>query len=155
MVVAPARRVRARGSQGFSLIELMVVVAIMGLLATVVAINLMGQTYRAKVVKVQADFKSMRDAIDLFKLNTGRYPQRLDDLWQQPGGVKNWAGPYIRDAPPGPKDPWGNDYVYTPPVGSSAYMLTSYGSDGAPGGVGEAQDLTTQNITQIDQNAGQ
>ncbi|MBI3723108.1 type II secretion system major pseudopilin GspG [bacterium] len=149
------RRARASRQSGFSLIELMVVVAIMGLLATVVALNLMGQTYKAKVVKVQTDFKVLRDAIDMFKLNTGRYPQRLEDLWTQPGGVKNWAGPYIKDAPPAPKDPWSNDYIYTPPLSSSNYLITSYGADGAPGGVGENQDLTTANINQIDTNTGQ
>jgi general secretion pathway protein G len=148
--IRPTRSIRpARRVAGFSLIELMVVIAIMGLLATVVAVNLMGRTYGAKVIKVQTDFNAMRNAIDMFKLDTGRYPTQLAELWQQPGGVKKWTGPYLLDTPPGPKDPWGNDYVFTPPVGSTPYVITSYGDDGSPGGQGESQDLTTQNINQI------
>jgi general secretion pathway protein G len=141
---------------GFSLIELMVVIAIMGLLATVVAVNLMGRTYDAKVKKVMADFDSMKKAIQLFKLDMGKYPQRLDDLWTPPGGAKNWKGPYLENTPPAPSDPWGNPYTYTPPLGSAGkYVITCYGEDGAPGGTAEAQDLTTDNITQISTGAGQ
>src|SRR5436309_12811612 len=98
---------RRRRVAGFSLIELMVVIAIMGLLATVVAVNLMGRTYDAKVKKVMADFDAMQKAIKMFKIDNGRYPSRLDDLWQAPGGSKNWKGPYLDNTPPAPKDPWG------------------------------------------------
>ena len=140
---------RRRRNAGFSLIELMVVIAIMGLLATVVAVNLMGRTYDAKVKKVMADFDAMSKAIKLFKLDVGRYPQRLDELWTPGGGAKNWKGPYIENTPPAPKDPWGNDYTYTPPLSGGKYVITSYGEDGAPGGTSEAQDLTTDNITQV------
>jgi general secretion pathway protein G len=145
------RRPPSRRGAGFSLIELMVVIAIMGLLATVVAVNLMGQTYKAKVVKVQADFDAMKKAVDLFKLNVGRYPSKIDDLWTAPGGAKGWNGPYID---PDPKDPWGNSYRYDAPIGGGKPKLTCYGEDGAPSGTGEAQDLTTENITQINTNLG-
>jgi len=131
---------RSRRAAGFSLIELMVVIAIMGLLATVVAVNLMGQTYRAKVAKVMADFKNMDTAINLYKTNFNKYPQKLDDLVAK--GLID----------PDPKDPWGNSYKYDPPIGGGKYRLTSYGEDGAPQGTGEAQDLTTENIQQIYQN---
>ncbi len=141
---------RRRRTAGFSLIELMVVIAIMGLLATVVAVNLMGRTYDAKVKKVMADFDALNKAIKLFKLDMGRYPQRLEELWTPPGGAKNWKGPYLENTPPGPKDPWGNDYTYTPPLSGTKYTLTSYGADSAPGGTGENQDLTTDNITTVD-----
>jgi general secretion pathway protein G len=136
---------------GFSLIELMVVIAIMGLLATVVAVNLMGQTYKAKVTKVMADFDAMKKAIDIYKLNVGKYPSKLEDLWQAPGGAKGWNGPYI-DADP--KDPWGNAYKYEAPIGTGKPKLICYGEDGAPSGTGEAQDITTENINQINTNLG-
>ena len=142
---------RRRRAAGFSLIELMVVIAIMGLLATVVALNLMGQTYKAKGTKVMADFDTMKKAIQMYKLNTGQYPQQLSQLWQS-SGAKGWMGPYID---PSPKDPWGNDYVYTPPLSGGHFVITSYGADGVAGGVGENQDLTTDNITTIDFNSGQ
>ena len=143
---APVRR-----NRGFSLIELMVVIAIMGLLATIVAVNVMGRGYDAKVKKVMADFDAMKKAIQLFKIDLGRYPQRLDELWQAPGGAKNWKGPYLENTPPAPQDPWGNEYIYTPPQGNTTFLMTSYGADGTPGGQPgtEAQDLTTQNITQV------
>ena len=134
---------------GFSLIELMVVIAIMGLLATVVAVNLMGRTYDAKVKKVMADFDSFKKAIQLYKLDCGSYPQQIDALWTAPGNAKNWKGPYLENTPPAPQDPWGNNYTYTPPLSSGHYVITSYGADGAPGGVGENQDLTTDNINTI------
>jgi len=145
-------RRRRRRAAGFSLIELMVVIAIMGLLATVVALNLMGQTYKAKGTKVAADFDTMKKAIQMFKINVGRYPQQLSELWQAPGNAKGWMGPYID---PNPKDPWGNDYVYQPPLSSGHFLITSYGADGVAGGTGENQDLTSDNIGQVDFNAGQ
>jgi general secretion pathway protein G len=135
-MVRPARRPRRRAA-GFSLIELMVVIAIMGLLATVVAVNLMGQTYRAKVAKVMADFDSLKKAVDIYKLNNNKYPQKLEDLVAK--GLID----------PDPKDPWGNTYRYDAPVGGGKPKLTCYGEDGAPSGTGEAQDLTTENINQI------
>ena len=138
---------------GFSLIELMVVIAIMGLLATVVAVNLMGRTYDAKVKKVMADFDSWKKAIQLFKLDMGKYPQNKEDLWTPPGGAKNWKGPYLEGTPPCPQDPWGNDYQYQL-QSSSKYVVTSYGANGAPGGQGEDQDLTTDNINQVSTAVG-
>ena len=150
------RRRARRAQAGFSLIELMVVIAIMGLLATVVAVNVMGRTYDAKVKKVQADFDAIKKAIELYKLDNGKYPQRLDDLWQAPGGLKNWKGPYLNDAPPAPQDPWGTAYKYDPPTGSGGFTITSYGADGAPGpGSGiEDQDLDSKNITKVNTGGG-
>jgi general secretion pathway protein G len=150
MVLSARRRHRLR-AHGFSLIELMVVIAIMGLLATVVAVNLMGRTYGAKVTKVMADFDSMKKAIQMFKIDTGSYPDRLDDLWAQPGGKKGWKGPYLDNAPPAPVDPWGNVYIYSK-QGNSKFLLSSLGADGAPSGQGEDQDLTSDNIQQVNQN---
>jgi type II secretion system protein G len=107
-------------------------------------------SYGAKVARVRADFDALGKACKLYKLDMARYPEKIDELWQAPAGAKNWKGPYIEDAPPAPRDPWGNPYVYTPPKGSTPLGLMSYGSDGAPGGVGEAQDLTTENISDIE-----
>ena len=148
-VLNGCRSIRA-GNAGFSLIELMVVIAIMGLLATVVAVSLIPQVGVAKVHKVAADFHSIDDGLQLFKLQMGRYPRTLDELWTAPSNNSGkWQGPYLRDVPPSPRDPWGNEYVYTPPLGSGDYLITSYGEDGQPGGTGDNQDLTNKNIRQI------
>lgn len=137
---------RRRRVSGFSLIELMVVIAIMGLLATVVAVSLSGKSYEAKVHKVQADFSNMKTAIDLFYNDCSAYPRQLSDLWQNPG-LKKWHGPYLQDAPPAPVDPWGGEYQMGSGNGVRKYDLISFGSDNNSGGVGEAQDLDLDNVS--------
>jgi len=126
------------------LIELVVVVAIVGLLAAVVAVNVMGQgCSRSPYRTIRRDMQAIGDALDLYKVDYGHYPDRLDALWEQPAGQRRWGPePYLKEYPP--KDPWGNEYQYVPPVGDRTFELLSYGADGAPGGVEETGDLSSR-----------
>ena len=140
------QRKLARRARAFTLVELMVVVAIIGMLAAVVTINLVGQTDKARISRVKADFKVISDAIDLFKVDNGFYPQQLSDLWERPANAKNW-GPeaYLKEYPP--TYPWGNEYMFERGSGSE-YAVISYGADGAPGGEAETADLDSRTINQ-------
>lgn len=132
--------------RAFTLVELMVVIAIIGMLAAVVTINLVGQTDKARISRVKADFKVIGDAIDLFKVDNGFYPNQLSDLWERPANAKNWGPePYLKEYPP--MDPWSNEYQYERRSGSD-YVITSYGADGAPGGDAESADLDSRSINQ-------
>jgi general secretion pathway protein G len=131
-----------RSPHGFTLIELMVVILIIGLLATIVVQNLRSATDKAKRVKAQADIAQIKSALDRYYLDAGSYPatdQGLNALIAAPssGNVpKDWGGPYIEKIPP---DPWGNPYFYQ--SDGNAYVLKSYGADGAEGGEGKNADI--------------
>ncbi|TET32894.1 MAG: type II secretion system protein GspG [Planctomycetota bacterium] len=129
--------------RGFTLVELMVVIVIIGILAGVVVMNYTGHDYEARKTRVKADFKIIADAIMLYKLHTGRYPEKMEDLIEQSPDAKNWKGPYLQERRL-PRDPWEEPYVYTTDsiAGSYEYELISYGSDREEGGTGEAKDLT-------------
>lgn len=138
-------RPSVRRRRGFTLVELMVVVAIIGLLAAVVTVNVMGQSHTARIERVRADMRAIGDALDLFKIACGTYPQQLQDLWERPSSnaARRWAGPYLKEYPP--VDPWGNEYVYQF-SGGGQYEIISYGADGAPGGTDEGADLSSRTI---------
>lgn len=139
---------RRRRQAGFTLVELMVVVAIIGLLAAVVTVNVMGQGHKARVQRVAADMKAIGDALDLFKVDCGYYPQQLQDLWERPANARKWGPePYLKEYPP--KDPWGNEYTYNYQSGSR-FEIISYGADGAPGGQDETSDLSSRTINNAD-----
>ncbi len=137
-------RERLRGSQeGFTLIELMVVILIIGLLATIVVQNLRGATDKAKRIKAEADISALKTALDRYYLDNGYYPssdQGLPALVSAPSNGKIPA-----DYPPGgyiekiPNDPWGNPYVYQ--SDGDNYVLKSYGADGVEGGSGKNADI--------------
>ena len=128
---------------GFTLIELMIVLFILGLLAALVAPRLMGRVGKAKQKSAQAQMQLLGTALDLFHLDVGRYPteeEGLQTLFQKPDNVPAWAGPYLnKDVP---KDPWGRDYIYKCPGEHGPYDLYSLGADGQPGGEGENADIT-------------
>ena len=127
-----------RSRSGFTLVELMVVIAIVGMLAAVVTVNVMRQVVTAKKARVKVDMRSVTAAIKLHKTNTGRYPDALSDLWERPNGVRGWNGPYLdREFRP-PKDPWGFEYQYE--SSASSYKVWTDGADNAPGGEEEAAD---------------
>ena len=133
----------ARRSGGFTLLELLVVVAIIGLLAGYVAPRYFSQIGKSEVNAARAQIDAFEKALDQYRLDTGRYPPTelgLGALISRPPNEPKWNGPYLRKAVPA--DPWGHAYVYKFPGERADYELISYGKDGVPGGTGEAADLT-------------
>ncbi len=135
---------RLRRKSGFTLLELLVVVAIIGLLAGYVGPRYFGQIGKAEVKEARAQVDALEKALDTYRLDTGHYPttqQGLDSLVKQPPGATNWMGPYLKKGVP--PDPWGRPYQYKSPGDHGDYDLWSYGKDGAPGGSGENADITS------------
>jgi general secretion pathway protein G len=129
--------------RGFTLLELLVVVAIIGLLAGYVAPRYFGQVGKSEVNAAKAQMDAIEKALDQYRLDTGRYPTMelgLNALVTKPQNEAKWNGPYLRKAVP--NDPWGKPYLYKIPGEKGDYDLTSYGKDGQPGGDGENADLT-------------
>ena len=127
---------------GFTLIELMIVLFILGLLAALVAPRLMGRVGKAKQKTAQAQLQLLGTALDLFHLDVGRYPtteEGLRVLKEKPNNAAGWGGPYLDKAIP--NDPWGRPYVYKSPGEHGPYDISSLGADGNPGGDGENQDI--------------
>ena len=145
----PHTRRPAFARSAFTLIEILVVVVIIAVLASIVAPNIFRHVDTAKNVTAQAQIANMGAALDAYRLDNGRYPtteQGLAALWQAPTTEprpSNWRGPYLRQPPP--TDPWGAPYVYRAPGDHMAngFDLSSLGSDGAPGGTGEGADITS------------
>jgi general secretion pathway protein G len=141
-----------RDSRGFTLIEIMVVIIILGILAVYIGPKIMGRPGQAKQVKAQVDISALETALKLYKLDNGGYPateQGLIALVEKPetGNVpKKWKeGGYLEKGKV-PKDPWGNDFVYLSPGVHGDYDIISYGADGVPGGEGEDKDINSWEI---------
>jgi general secretion pathway protein G len=140
-IISLKREKRREG--GFTLIELMIVLFILGLLAALVAPRLMGRLGKAKQKTAQAQIQLLATALDLFHLDVGRYPtteEGLKALREKPENLPAWGGPYLDKAVP--NDPWTRPYVYKSPGEHGPYDLYSHGADGADGGEGENQDIT-------------
>jgi general secretion pathway protein G len=132
-----------RRDAGFTLIELMVVLFILGLLAALVAPRLIGQVGKAKAKSAQAQVQLLATALDLLYLDVGRYPtteEGLKALRDRVDNMPNWSGPYMDKTVP--NDPWGRPYIYKSPGDHGPYDLYSLGADGSEGGDGENQDIT-------------
>ncbi|MCY1392234.1 Type II secretion system protein G precursor [compost metagenome] len=130
--------------QGFTLLELLVVLVIIGLLASIVGPRLFGNVAKSEVTTARAQMDVLSKALDQFRLDVGRYPatqEGLMALTKQPPNAAKWNGPYLKKAVP--LDPWGTPYQYKYP-GSKAgndFDLFSYGKDRAPGGVSDSADI--------------
>lgn len=130
---------------GFTLIEVMVVVVILGILAAVAVPRIMDNPDKARAAKARQDVRAIEAALDMYRLDNYHYPstqQGLEALVRQPSGeppARNWKeGGYLRSVP---KDPWGNDYLYLSPGSKSDIDVYSLGADGRPGGDGANADI--------------
>jgi len=136
---------RRRRQAGFTLIEIMVVMVIIGLLMALVGPNLIGRSEKAKVQAAQMQIERLGTVLDTFRLDVGRYPstqEGLQVLVQRPMGVDRWDGPYLNKGIP--KDPWDRPYIYrSPGEAGRPYDLYSLGADGAPGGTDNNRDVTS------------
>jgi general secretion pathway protein G len=127
---------------GFTLLELLVVMVIIGLLAGYVGPRYFSQIGKSEVKTARAQIDALGKALDQFRLDVGRYPsseEGLQALNSAPAGEGRWAGPYLQKAVP--MDPWGNPYQYKSPGERGEYDLYSFGKDGQAGGQDEAADI--------------
>ena len=128
--------------RGFTLLELLVVVAIIGLLAAYVGPKYFGQLGKSEQALAKAQIESFHKALASYRLDVGNFPSTEDGLgalMTKPAAAAKWNGPYLSKAVP--PDPWGKQYVYRSPGSKGDYELLSYGKDGQPGGSGDAADV--------------
>lgn len=138
------RKIIKPREKGFTLIELMIVIIILGLLAALVGPKLFGKVATAKLKAAKAQIELFGTALDALRLDVGRYPttdEGLKALREKPAGMESWKGPYLPKEIP--NDPWGRPYIYKSPGDNGDYDLMSYGLDGAPGGEGENEDVVS------------
>ncbi|MDQ6621750.1 MAG: type II secretion system major pseudopilin GspG [Pseudomonadota bacterium] len=130
---------------GMTLIEILVVLTLIGIITGIVAGNFIGKGEKAKADAARIEIGQVSQALDLYKLEIGRYPttqEGLQALIQAPTGVANWNGPYWKKSTV-PKDPWGNDYRYVSPATNAPYEIVSLGADGKEGGEGVNKDISS------------
>jgi general secretion pathway protein G len=135
----------AGGEAGFTLVEMLVVISIIALIMGLVGPRVLNYLAESKVKAAKIQMQSFSSALDLFNLDTGRYPasgEGLGALIQSPGTIPAWNGPYLKGGVL-PNDPWGKPYVYRSPGEHGAYDILSYGSDGQEGGTGTAADIAS------------
>lgn len=135
---------RRAAGRGFTLLELLVVMVIIGLLAAYVGPRYFSQIGKSEVGVARAQVEAFTKALDAYRLDVGRYPsseEGLTALVQRPAAATKWNGPYLQRNVP--LDPWGNGYVYRSPGTNRDFELLSLGKDARPGGSGEAADITS------------
>lgn len=138
----PPTRCRQAAARGFTLLELLVVLVVLGLLASLVAPKYFKQLGKSEAKTARAQIEGIAKAVDLYRLDTGKFPsseQGLGVLTARPTNEAKWNGPYLQKEVP--LDPWGRPYVYKSPGEHGDYDIASLGKDGAPGGEDENADL--------------
>lgn len=134
-------RIRRR-QRGFTLLEILVVLAIIGLIAAIAAPQVFRSLGGAKSDSARVQIESLSTSIDLYRLEVGKLPPDLEALIRKPAGVDRWNGPYLRKSTI-PKDPWGVDFHYRVPGEHGDFDLYSLGADNAEGGEGENRDIAS------------
>jgi len=147
--MAPFRRfsaycsVRRDAQRGFTLVEMLVVITIIGLIMALVGPRVLNYLSESKVKTARIQIESLSSALDLFYLDNGRYPtsaEGLAALVQRPANSGSWNGPYLKSAAV-PPDPWGRPYLYKSPAGGAPYEIASYGPNGDGGGASSASGI--------------
>jgi general secretion pathway protein G len=135
------RQLLLGGSSGFTLIEMLVVLVIIGLIMGLVGPRVLKYLSDARVNATRLQIEALGNSLDLYYLDNGRYPstsEGLDALVRKPSNAESWNGPYVKNVP---LDAWKNEYVYRSPGEDGPYDIMSYGSDGREGGTGSAADI--------------
>jgi general secretion pathway protein G len=136
-------------ADGFTLVEMLVVLTIIGLIMALIGPRVLGYLAESRVKAARLQIESFSSSLDLFYLDTGRYPttaEGLEALARRPADVTVWNGPYLNGGRV-PLDPWGNAYQYRSPVDNDPpYEIVSFGSDGREGGTGDAADIVSTNL---------
>ena len=136
----------ARGARGFTLLELLVVIVIIGLLAAYVGPKYFAQLGKSEVTVAKAQIEAFEKSLDTYRLDVGRYPTTEEGLAAllvaPPAAGTRWNGPYLKKAVP--LDPWGHAYQYRAPGSKGEYDIVSMGKDGQSGGSGENADISSQ-----------
>ncbi|MFA5317140.1 MAG: type II secretion system major pseudopilin GspG [Dehalococcoidales bacterium] len=124
---------------GFTFVEILLVVVIIGILASMVLPRFVGRSEQARQQVALSDINSsIATALDMYELDNGVYPDKIGDLMEKPGELKSWSGPYLKKKP---VDPWGREYIYKPSADKKDYELITYGRDGVSGG---GDDVTSK-----------
>jgi general secretion pathway protein G len=142
------------GEQGFTLVEMLVVIAIIGLIMGLIGPRVLNYLSESKVKAAKIQMQSFSSSLDLFNLDAGRYPstsEGLAALVRRPPGVAAWNGPYLKGGNV-PNDPWNNAYIYRAPGEHGPFDIVSLGSDGQEGGSGTAADISLDTMTSASNN---
>ena len=144
-----AREMKRNAARGMTLIEILVVLVLIAVVMGIVGGNFIGKGEKAKADAAKIEIGQISQTLDLYKLESGRYPttqEGLQALITAPAGVSNWNGPYWKRSSV-PKDPWGNEYKYVSPASNGApYEIISYGASGKEGGEGPNKGISSNDV---------